>query len=773
MTSATAAAPRLLLVDMTPLGGVSATGALKEVYFGEWPADRIIQLHEEARGTPSLIRPLSLAKGAVTGGKIRTECAAFDPEIILYRPVAERPRLHALAMEIIADHGAPHIIWLMDDWPERLRAADPAAHGGLDRDLRLLTRSAGVNYAISDSMARAFEERYGAPFKVARNGVRPEEWRRRERARGAGSGIVMRYAGSLAPDTTCESVLKAAGVVSGLGSAGLDISLEIRTQPHWCDQAGDRFRGLEHVSISPSSDAPAAYRNWLIDADIVLIAYNFDVATRRYLKYSFANKAPEALASGAAVLVFGPREIETVRFLEDSGAASCVVEDDAEALADAVRDLCENEEKRARLGEAGRRFAFDAFDLGRAKAGFAIDLAACLADPPRIWRSECTRIDECRFARAYLGQEPGVAAASRIMVDVGAHHGGALRPFAQDGWRVFAFEPDPENRRALIERYRPHQNVLIFPEAIGAQERAGVSFYGSAVSTGISSLHAFHPSHREAARVDVTTLNGALTREGLRGVDFLKIDVEGHEMAVLDGVDLDRFAPRVIVAEFDDAKTTSIGYDVHDLAARFIAAGYGVLLSEWRPVERYGGAHEWRRLRAYPCLTPAGAWGNLVAIRGELDDARIAAALESAADPPGAAPSKSVATRLKEHLMVHHPILAEALLFARWLPAALFGRLWAASVFLAVLTAAAVFGATEIGFGALWWALIWAGGAGTALFLLLIAYGLEKISRFKAEQIDELNALHNELKRLATAAGSCGSADDSADIPKGFKSPDN
>src|SRR3546814_16482100 len=43
-----------------------------------------------------------------------------------------------------------------------------------------------------------------------------------------------------------------------------------------------------------------------------------------------------------------------------------------------------------------------------------------------------------------------------VMIDVGAHHGHALFPFVQKGWKVFAFEPDDGNR-ALLEK-RLEQN---------------------------------------------------------------------------------------------------------------------------------------------------------------------------------------------------------------------------------------------------------------------------------------------------------------------------
>src|SRR3546814_16404027 len=85
------------------------------------------------------------------------------------------------------------------------------------------------------------------------------------------------------------------------------------------------------------------------------------------------------------------------------------------------------------------------------------------------------------------------------MIDVGAHHGHALFPFVQKGWKVFAFEPDDGNR-ALLEK-RLEQNgaaqslVRLDKRAVSDRVSAGLAFYRSDQSSGISGLSAFHPSH--------------------------------------------------------------------------------------------------------------------------------------------------------------------------------------------------------------------------------------------------------------------------------------
>ena len=41
---------------------------------------------------------------------------------------------------------------------------------------------------------------------------------------------------------------------------------------------------------------------------------------------------------------------------------------------------------------------------------------------------------------------PVSTASQQMMIYVGAHFGSALAPFARQGWQIFAFEPDPQNR---------------------------------------------------------------------------------------------------------------------------------------------------------------------------------------------------------------------------------------------------------------------------------------------------------------------------------------
>jgi len=218
---------------------------------------------------------------------------------------------------------------------------------------------------------------------------------------------------------------------------------------------------------------------------------------------------------------------------------------------------------------------------------------------------------------------------SGFMVDVGAHHGGFFVPFAKNGWKVIAFEPDSKNRKILFEKYGNAQNVQIDPRAVSNEQKAQVTLFRSDISDGISSLSAFHPSHRPVEQIEVVTLASFLTQTGfsdLRTWDLLKVDTEGYDLFVLEGVPWDTVSPRMIVCEFEDPKTKSLGYGFDDLIKFLGEKGYQMIVSEWYPIKKYGEVHRWRRFIQSPYeLHTLKAWGNIIAVK----EPRLFARLEN------------------------------------------------------------------------------------------------------------------------------------------------
>lgn len=209
-----------------------------------------------------------------------------------------------------------------------------------------------------------------------------------------------------------------------------------------------------------------------------------------------------------------------------------------------------------------------------------------------------------------------------VMIDVGAHHGSCVAMFANDGWRVFAFEPDDLNRDSLVHAFGAHANVTIDPRAVSDRLEFGKAFFSSEVSTGISGFLAFHESHIQSQTVDVTTLADVLDEYSIDHVDLLKIDAEGYDLFVLRGLDWTGDKPDVIVCEFENNKTTRLGYSTDHMAVFLAGVGYEVVVSEWHPIERYGAQHRWKGFRRSTEGLSGDSWGHLIAHRAgyRLDD---------------------------------------------------------------------------------------------------------------------------------------------------------
>lgn len=204
-----------------------------------------------------------------------------------------------------------------------------------------------------------------------------------------------------------------------------------------------------------------------------------------------------------------------------------------------------------------------------------------------------------------------------VMIDVGTHFGSSLLPFARKGWQVFGFEPDPNNRRKVLDGTSRFGNVKIFDRAVSDVAGKELQLFTSNVSTGISSLAKFHDSHQPTAVVRTTTLKEEITTLRINAIDFLKIDTEGFDLFVLKGFDWDKHPhPVAVVCEFENKKTVPLGYTVDDMCDFLTDKGYRLVISEWCPIIEYGRQHEWKRFVSSPRqITEPMAWGNIMAVK--------------------------------------------------------------------------------------------------------------------------------------------------------------
>ncbi|BAQ15707.1 FkbM family methyltransferase [Methyloceanibacter caenitepidi] len=629
--------PRLLVLDITAQGDGSATGELKRNIFAQWPDDNYLQIFNKGGDALGVQRGLVADQAhdyPADADELERVVDEFDPELILYRPVPDAPALHEFAMHAIASRpSVPLVTWIMDDWPARLEVDDPSQYTARNEDWLWLLENSALRLSICEKMSDAFKERYGYEFQPFANGIEPKDWSSLEYP--PDSELVVRYAGALADNMGAGSVMRVAQAIESLAEEGLPIRFEIRTREIWKIRRGSQYQDLKRTSIVTDLLSPEDYRKWLSSAGAVLIAYNFDDDSLRYVGLSMANKLPECLASAAPLIVHGPKAAATVSFVADLDCALVLDKPDPDSVKAGLRELLDKDRRR-KLGARGREVAFEKLNLEEIRTRFmdamsaAAKSGASSAPSTRALvypRSLKMGVDETKVVAELLSKKRG---ESNVMFDVGAHVGTSAAFFDALGWSLYCFEPNDENRARLTARFGENPRIRIDKRAVGEAVEKDQAFFVSEESTGIGTLHAFRDTHEEACTVDVTTVGEVARQHGVEKIDFLKIDVEGLDFAVLKGVPWDTIKPEVIECEFEDAKTVPLGHTYTDMADFLVDKGYTVYISEWHPIIRYGIAHDWCRLTKYPSAlaTPQG-WGNLLAFREDPGLDSLAAAFRN------------------------------------------------------------------------------------------------------------------------------------------------
>ena len=79
-------------------------------------------------------------------------------------------------------------------------------------------------------------------------------------------------------------------------------------------------------------------------------------------------------------------------------------------------------------------------------------------------------------------------------------------------------------------------------------ERMGLSSTNQKVANG-SQFPMGSRAKAEEIQVPKVCLNDLFDREGIKKIDLLALDIEGHELKALEGLDLERFSPELIVVE--------------------------------------------------------------------------------------------------------------------------------------------------------------------------------------------------------------------------------
>ena len=148
-------------------------------------------------------------------------------------------------------------------------------------------------------------------------------------------------------------------------------------------------------------------------------------------------------------------------------------------------------------------------------------------------------------------------------VEVGAVDGRHLSNtlhFEEAGWKCLCIEPNSYYHEALRKNRR-----LFLPYAVSNRVQDGVVLHRVKIGGTYDACTSLEPdqtligqfqrviSEQDEILVCARTLDSCLVEAGFSGVDFVTIDTEGTETKVLEGFDLGRWKPKLVVTENNHA----------------------------------------------------------------------------------------------------------------------------------------------------------------------------------------------------------------------------
>lgn len=144
---------------------------------------------------------------------------------------------------------------------------------------------------------------------------------------------------------------------------------------------------------------------------------------------------------------------------------------------------------------------------------------------------------------------------NNIVVDIGANIGYYTLLMALNQAKVFSYEPEPKNFKLLQKNVNLNNfssNVKLYNKAVSNYNGFSKLF----LVEGAPGMHTLSNNRFDSNSIDVE-----VTKLNLDKIDFAKIDVEGHELHVLEGM---KILPTKILIEFNPLFLQDFGKNYND-----------------------------------------------------------------------------------------------------------------------------------------------------------------------------------------------------------------
>lgn len=146
-----------------------------------------------------------------------------------------------------------------------------------------------------------------------------------------------------------------------------------------------------------------------------------------------------------------------------------------------------------------------------------------------------------------------------IFFDVGANAGDYCRlvkeVMGNTNLKIYAFEPSGYTFSLLVNNTSALQNIKLFNIGLGEKEET-LSLFANYEASGATTLYKqaldnYASNKKLSEQVTIKTLDEICLTESVNKIDFLKIDVEGHEFKILLGASKLLEAKRIKFIQFE------------------------------------------------------------------------------------------------------------------------------------------------------------------------------------------------------------------------------
>jgi FkbM family methyltransferase len=145
-----------------------------------------------------------------------------------------------------------------------------------------------------------------------------------------------------------------------------------------------------------------------------------------------------------------------------------------------------------------------------------------------------------------------------VLFDVGANDGNYLNAALDtigNRLKAWSFEPQSASFRKLRERFGADARITLKQAAIGSEAGTMQLFFSSEGETTASLHRESISGQMQSEMVSLTTIDRICEEEQIAQIDLLKIDTEGHEMAVLLGASRTINAGSIAAIQFEFGDT--------------------------------------------------------------------------------------------------------------------------------------------------------------------------------------------------------------------------